>query len=250
MKAALLNILKQHFARPGNISNEWYFLEKTIVEFDVAARNSPTYVNRLDGRSWPGFVASLSDDELLDMLDWVSYKGTRDIRELTTDLLETAGSAWTLGERNGESGLVRRMPKGVQSAVEVVLRDASAGAILSEAWSAAYGRTPDPEEAYEKAIKAIEQIAAPIVSPQNGKATLGTIIRDMKSQQNWSLNLPSKKALVITDLVEVLWTGQESRHGGNGYRQPTQSEAETAVTLAVALLQLFVSGSVARRSEK
>jgi hypothetical protein len=42
--------------------------------------------------------------------------------------------------------------------------------------------------------------------------------------------------------------GQESRHGGNGYRKPTQVESEAAVLLAVSLVQWFTSGVLARRA--
>jgi hypothetical protein len=49
-------------------------------------------------------------------------------------------------------------------------------------------------------------------------------------------------------MAEALWVGQESRHGGNGYRKPTRAEAEAAVMLAVPLVQWFTSGAVAPRS--
>ncbi|WIB13308.1 hypothetical protein [Curtobacterium sp. MCPF17_052] len=105
---------------------------------------------------------------------------------------------------------------------------------------------PDPEEAYEKAVKAVEEVAAPVVSPKNSLTTLGTIIRDMKAQQDWAIDLPGRATDVPIPLAEALWSGQESRHGGNGYRRPTQGEAETAVILSVTLVQLFSSGSVRR----
>ena len=85
------------------------------------------------------------------------------------------------------------------------------------------------------------------VAPQNSRATLGTLLSTMKTQA-WTLDLPGREAGVIVGMVEALWTGQESRHGGHGYRRPTQGEAETAVTLAVALVQLYGSGSAARRA--
>jgi nitrous oxide reductase accessory protein NosL len=123
----------------------------------------------------------------------------------------------------------------------------SAGTILSEAWHAAFGRNPDAEEAYEKAIKAVEEAGAHVVAPSNKKSTLGTMIRDMKAQVDWKLDLPTPDADVPIKMAEALWVGQESRHGGNGYRKPTQTEAEAAVLLAVPLVQWFSSGAIARR---
>ena len=47
-----------------------------------------------------------------------------------------------------------------------------AGQLLSEAWHSAFGANPDPEDAYEKAIKAVEEAAAQVVSPNNLKPLL------------------------------------------------------------------------------
>lgn len=150
--------------------------------------------------------------------------------------------------RNGVPGLEERVSQGVQDAADAVMSSSqSAGAILSEAWHAAFGRSPDAEEAYEKAIKAVEEAGAHIVTPNNKKATLGTMVRDMKAQKDWRLELPSPDADVPVTMAEALWIGQESRHGGNGYRKPTQAEAEAAVLLAVSLVHWFASGALARR---
>ena len=47
-------------------------------------------------------------------------------------------------------------------------------------------------------------------------------------------------------MMKLLWEGQESRHGGNGYRKPTPAEAEAAVLLAVPLVQFYSAGLLAR----
>lgn len=169
------------------------------------------------------------------------------------EILRTAGSAWRVGRRGEFCGLERRLSAGVTVAAdEVIASSALAGELLAEAWHAAYGLHPDPEEAYEKAIKAVEESGAHVVSPQNQIATLGTMARDMENQADWSLPLmelsdhSSRDALVRA--ARMLWSGQEGRHGGNGYRKPTQGEAESAVLLAVALVHAFSSGLLTRRS--
>lgn len=248
MKAAILRFLRPHLARAGSSSEgPWTFKTEELMQFDLVARLKPSYLNRLDGRDWPGFVSDLPDEEVLDLADWVVHRNHSGVANNLDQLLESAGSLWKIGPRNGNRGLVRRMPESIQTAVEATLALGSAGRILGEAWAAAYGRTPNPEESYEKSIKAVEEAAAHIVSPGNSRATLGTMVRDMKAQKGWSIDLPSGQAGTLVTMAEALWTGHESRHGGNGYRRPTQLEAETAVTLAVALLQLFASGSAARR---
>lgn len=198
---------------------------------------------------WPSFLRNIPDEELLDVIDWLIYRQPDVLQHAELDRLLIQGSSiWKVGERNGNRGLMRRVPEAVQSAAESASLRGSAGALLSAAWSACFGRGPDTEEAYEKAIKAVEEAAAPVVSPKNARATLGTMIRDMKAQGDWKLDLPGAAQDVPVSMMEALWTGQESRHGGNGYRIPTQSEAEAGVLLAVPLVQWFTSGAVSRRA--
>lgn len=247
MKPALLEFLKPHFARASSVTDTWFFRRESLMMFDLVARLRPSYVDRLDGTSWPGFFNRLPEEELLDVADWVVHQNNRAVAQSLDRILEAAGSAWTIGKRNRNDGLLRRMPESVQVAVDAAISRSSSGRLLGEAWAAAYGRVPDPEEAYEKAVKAVEEAAAPVVSPKNSLTTLGTIIRDMKAQQDWAIDLPGRATDVAIPLAEALWSGQESRHGGNGYRRPSQGEAETAVILSVTLVQLFSSGSLHRR---
>ncbi|MGL5858208.1 MAG: hypothetical protein ACRC35_07380, partial [Angustibacter sp.] len=48
------------------------------------------------------------------------------------------------------------------------------GADLARSWEAAYGRSPNPSEAYRLAIRAVEHVALPVILPGNDRATLGT----------------------------------------------------------------------------
>lgn len=247
MKPALLAFLKPHFARVSRVTSDWVFQLDALLFFDLEARLRPPYSERLDGSPYPGFFTGLPEEELLDLADWVVHQNNRATGLALDRILEAAGSTWTVGKRNGDTGLVRRMPESVQAAVDAAVSRGLAGRLLGEAWAAAYRRDPNPEEAYEKAVKAVEEAAAPVVSPENSRTTLGSIVRDMKAQQDWVIDLPGRAADVVIPLAEALWTGQEFRHGGNGYRRPTHSEAETAVILSVTLVQLFSSGSVQRR---
>ncbi|MEV7798612.1 hypothetical protein AB0O14_05950 [Microbacterium foliorum] len=217
-------------------------------EYDIVARPTPPYSGRASNQLWPGFILRLPDEELLDLVDWLVHLANVNLRSQIESLLAASSSAWTIGLRNGNWGLVRRVPEAVQVAATDAMARGNAGALLSEAWAACFGRGPNPEEAYEKAIKAVEEAGASVVSPHNSRATLGTMLRDMRAQADWRLDLPGSGTDAPVSMIEALWTGQESRHGGNGYRLPTQSEAEAAVLLAVPLVQWFSSGAVARRS--
>lgn len=216
-------------------------------EYDVVARPVTPYSLRASGQNWPGFIFELPEEELLDLVDWLVHRASIGSRDSLEILLAAASSTWTVGKRNGNWGLVHRVAEAVQAAAAEAMNRGTAGSLLAEAWGACFGRGANPEEAYEKAIKAVEEAAASVVSPNNGRATLGTMLRDMRTQGDWKLDLPGSGTDSPVSMIEALWTGQESRHGGNGYRLPTQSEAEAAVMLAVPLVQWFSSGAVARR---
>lgn len=169
--------------------------------------------------------------------------------------LALAGSAWKVGTRDDHWGLERRVPEGVQEAADHVVTTAgSAGALLSEAWHAAFGVRPDPEEAYEKAIKSVEAAATHVVEPKNRDATITSIAAVMRNQGDWALEITDRQGVhfktLILDMTTALYKGQPSRHGAKdatNYRKPTQGEAEAAVMLAVPLVQWFHTGAVARR---
>ena len=246
------------------LSDEFTLSEtrKIATEFDSACRNDPPLfdygwtsfeelMNSADGEDVINFVDFLVYKVSSNTDPWASGPGDEALNRLDGVLL-TAGSCWCVGTREGLPGLERRVPLGVQKAADQVVRTTgSAGELLSEAWHAAFGVAPDPEDAYEKAIKAVEEAAAPQVEPRNGKATLGTIIGAMGNDGDWGWELVGKDGThdfaLVRGLCRHLWEGQVSRHGSNGYRKPTQGEAEAAVSIAVLLVQGFASGVIGRR---
>lgn len=73
---------------------------------------------------------------------------------------------------------------------------------------------PDPEEAYEKAIKAVEEAEAQVVEPNNKKATLASTLGEMRNSGKWTVEIVDKTGDHYTDLVydmiDALWNGQPS----------------------------------------
>ncbi|PPG98307.1 hypothetical protein C5C00_03910 [Rathayibacter rathayi] len=192
----------------------------------------------------------MEEDEVLRLVDFILANSPRNVGDIKA-IFFAAGSAWKVGTRAGEVGLERRVQEGVADAADLVIASsASAGALLAEAWHQVFGRDPNPEEAYSKAIKAVEEAGAHIVLPDNPKATLGTMLNTM-APQGWGVPLEEAAAHPSNDvavkMARALWSGQKSRHGGNDYRKPTMEEAEAAVLLAVPLVQWFTSGVLARR---
>lgn len=170
-------------------------------------------------------------------------------------LLQRSRSLYEVGIRGGRPGLVRRVPLGVKDNADALFaRTGQAGVRLAKAWEALYGVTPDASRAYALAIKAVEDIAIPLISPSNSRATLGTLITQMRDQRTWSLpmareNDDAKSGDVILGMMRLLWSGQHDRHGGQPSAPGDVSfdEAQVAVSLAVNLVQVFSAGLVQRQ---
>ena len=126
-------------------------------------RNSPPHTEKYALTRGGAFWNALESSEKLALLDFLLFLGrdkynAADERNALEMYLRAGGSEWRVGSRAGDPGLEKRVPQGVADAAEAIIAtSATAGALLSEAWRAAYGRNPDPEEAYEKATKAVEE---------------------------------------------------------------------------------------------
>lgn len=201
-------------------------------------------------------IAALSRHPLpLQIADYLLAHGGAGIdgAELES-MLDRSKSAWRVGSRAERPGLERRVPLGVQVAADAVMTGSgNAGVRLAKAWEELYGPNPDASQAYRLAIQAVEDAAVPVVSPTNGRATLGTVLGQLESQGDWQLpmtrehtNAPSRE--VIISMARMLWHGQHDRHGGQPSAPGNVSaeEATVAVSLAVTLVQWFSSGLVAR----
>jgi hypothetical protein len=129
---------------------------------------------------------------------------------------------------------------------------------LQAAWAAAFGRHPDPDKAFTDAIRAVEDVACPLVEPNkatSGKATLGTVLRELENSRNkWELALPGSTGQPqdissLIGMIKSLWHSQVSRHGGAPKsRRQTPAEAQAAVHLAVTIVQWLSNGILRRKT--
>jgi hypothetical protein len=170
-------------------------------------------------------------------------------------VLLQSGSAWSVGERSGRPGLVRRLTEGVQANTDAVIQaSGKAGRTLARAWESAFGVSPNPSDAYRLAVRAVEHAAVPVVVPKQSAATLGHVIGQLKTDGDWGLPLTredtdSPTAATVLGLCRALWKGHHDRHGDGDDSTPddvSQQEAEVAVIMAVTLVQWFASGTVKR----
>lgn len=191
---------------------------------------------------------------LLDVVDyWLGHDSEREgvaIRQLD-DILKAGRSVWTVLPGSPPC-LTRRVAPEARGAVIALGDTGRPSEHLSRAWRAVYGRQPNPGEGYREAIRAVEAAAKPVVSPDNGRTTLGTIIHDMRARPDkWEVRLkhhtPDGQVSAVVGMLDLLWSGQSGRHGDPAPDAPmdvTQEEAEAGLHLAVTLVHWFSRGVV------
>jgi len=176
------------------------------------------------------------------------------------EALRRAGADWELVKVPDRTSfqLRRRVSAATSEAVRrATTTVGSASEHLNQAWQHAYGRDPDPSRAYAEAVMAVEAASIPVVTPNDPQATLGRVVGTLRSNPGrWRLSLsrPARLTGGTMDSVEVLianldllWHNQIDRHAQADPQPPvpvTQEQAETAVHLALLLVQVFRSGAI------
>jgi hypothetical protein len=232
--------------------------EQMCQTLRIALPNLRTTISPDNGRRQLTSAESVLRDHprSLQVADYLLAHDGNGAAESLDKLLERGKSAWAVGTRSGSPGLVRRVPFGVQVAADSVMaRAGRAGVRLAKAWEQLYGLGSNASEAYRLAILAVEDAAIPIVSPSNPSATLGTVLRQLEDQGDWSLSMDREHSQaptgdVLVSMMRMLWHGQHDRHGGQPSAPGNVSteEATVAVGLAVTLVQWFSAGLVRRSS--
>jgi hypothetical protein len=208
------------------------------------------------------FLGKLSRDPVL-LLDAVDLTASAMARNLQVPLnaefirrlpiiLDEAGLEVMLLRSETFCGLVRRVD--VASAARVTASAAigdRAAAHLTAAWAAAYGRRPNPSEAYREAVRAVEAVGKPTISPNNPRTSVGTMKRDLEAKpEKWGHILGKDAVLGVRTaamMMGLLWDGQLDRHGTDESDAPlnvSAPQAEAAVHLALTLVEWFRTGAL------
>jgi hypothetical protein len=208
----------------------------------------------------------LASDNILDAVDLalrmrrrVGSDGINMARLM--DMLIAANSLWRVAEQpDGHLSLERRVDKTVTAAVNEARRIAPAQAAqhLQAAWYAAYGHTPDPDKAFNESVRAVEEVACPLVQPNlaaQNRATLGTVIGELSNSAAhlWELALPEtngqpRDVVPLVGMLQALWQAQVSRHGGAPKsRRQDEDEARTVVPLAAVIVHWLTTSVLRRR---
>jgi hypothetical protein len=172
------------------------------------------------------WLLNADDPKFLDAIDatlrwrFGLYSWEQEDAEILEGMLAAGNSAWRVSQQL--PGLERRVDPTITAAVGTTIATAPEEAAnhLRDAWTAAYGRHPDPDKAYATAVKAVEAAACPLVLPTTSTATLGRVrdhLRDAPAK--WELALPAKdgtpgQVTPVVGMMTSLWEGQRSRHAG------------------------------------
>lgn len=188
----------------------------------------------------------------LDVVDFYVQVAKPEYADKLRLPLAIGGSEWEVVEGSeGRRMLARRTTGPIRQTIDAIKTDSQrAHAHLTTAWAKLTGRDPDPSAAYSAAIRAVEAVARPVVSPDNDRATLGTIIRDLRAKpEKWIVTLDKATAAEVADVADMIWRGQTDRHGTDDPGAPlavTHAEADAAVHLAIPLTRMFAGGLVRR----
>ena len=193
----------------------------------------------------------LADDEVfLDVVDaTLGILGRNSDTGWLEDTLRSGNSAWKVAA--DRSSLQRRVDPTAQLAIEQAISPSdSASAELSEAWAKAYGRHPDPSDAWDHAIKAVEAILIPLVCPSQRNPQFGHVRGELrKPDTKWQLLLSdadgSHSVEPLLAMLDRLWPNPD-RHVDGKQRTPTLEEAQAVVHLAVTVVQWGRSGVITK----
>lgn len=183
-------------------------------------------------------------------MDCVGFFVSRETNQAGIDelneILRSGGSAW---EASGDADGYRLTRRDLAAAREAITQtephSVRAHQFLVDAWAAVATREPNANEAYDKAVKAVEAAAHPVVQPKHPTATLGSMLGEMKAHRDaWSFVLGDID--LVIDMAERLWT-THIRHGTDMRTDHEVPEADAALHLAIPLVRFFAGGLVTRR---
>lgn len=180
-----------------------------------------------------------------------------DLRVELDVILTEGGSAYTVNP--DRDGLCRRVDETLRQALTAAVQAADkqtkdASTHLREAFSAAYGISPNPSAAYSHSVKAVEAIANPVFLPKSPEPTLGAVRSTLdQGRAKYEMVVQDRTGdpagiNAVVELLNLLWHGQRDRHAGGPTSRPvTQEAAETAVHTAALLVHWIATGVIRKK---
>jgi hypothetical protein len=167
-------------------------------------------------------------------------------------ILRDAGSSWTVGVINNRYRLIAVLPGAVVEVVQQTLSlSDKASELLWSAWESAFGVDSKPSYAYYDAVRAVEVISCPLISPADRNATLGKNINVLRTGvDKWRFVMTGSKEFSsvehVIHMMQLLWHSQTDRHGRADYEGVSLAESQAAVLLASTLVGWLSKGMLER----
>ena len=199
---------------------------------------------------WDMYDESLA----LDVMDWLLGHGCGHAQSLE-HILKSAGHVLRVSPDGNR--LVERIDPALWDEYEQVTQlDDQASQYMQEAWTLAFGREPNLSDAWGKAIKAIETLLKPIVSPSDVRATLGKMISALRQYPDkWECKLPDREYKSngetnvkpgIEVFIDALATigYQPDRHGSDQPQDVDEATARSVLFLATTVVGWLRDGTL------
>ena len=195
----------------------------------------------------------------LDVMDWLLGHGCGHAQSLE-HILKSAGHVLHVSPDGNR--LVERIDPALWDEYEQVTQlDDQASQYTQEAWALAFGRNPNVGDAWGRAIKAIETLLKPIVSPSDDNATLGKMTGALRQAPNkWKCKLPDREYKAngeinvkpgIEVFIDVLATigYQPDRHGSDQPQETDETTARSILFLATTVVGWLRDGALVLADE-
>jgi len=198
-------------------------------------------------------MGALDEERFLDLIDGALHVWGRSMNDHATlsASLAVGGSAWTVaGDAESLTHLVNEQMQATFDAATSTQDEVSTE--LREAWANAFGLNADPSDAWDHAIKAVEDVLIPVVLGNQPKANLGGVIGTLDKQGHvWRFCLPghdlSEDVAPLVSVLRLIWPNHDRHGGGDGKRTPSLQEARAVVTLAATIVQWHREGWAVQR---
>lgn len=206
------------------------------------------------------FLQGLDQQTLAYLVDFClsHFVASDDVREVESmdRILKTSGAGWKVGIQDGRYRLMHVLPSGVIEDVDhVISLNEKSGGLLRKAWNSAFGINKQPSHAYYDAVRAVEVLSVPLISPKDKRATLGkniSVLQNAPHKWDFVLNDPAKSLSSVEHVVsmmKLLWHSHNDRHGHESYKDVSVAESQAAVMLASTLVGWLSQGMLKRKSE-
>ena len=206
----------------------------------------------IENGQWPSHMAP---DE------WVRYEMAGFAGELD-QYFEDGHLVWMIDLAKG--GLVRRVPAEAQlTYAEAVAADDVAATHLKEAWQTTFSIEPNPAHAFLNAVKAVEAIFKPVISPTNDRATAGSMADNLDQKPDkWRALLPDRRPAsmqpegdiagvnFLAGTLRLLYQCRRAHGNDQEYDANTLEDAQAACFLASSLMAMQRNGFLTQREEE